>query len=98
MHLLGIMDSTDEEKSSRARATFVCRCAGGAVVFTNSTGYAVANANFTLPGFYNVSATFPGNTTTNPTLNPTAAFAGCAQRVASLRPIAWTASFNICEC
>ena len=40
------------------------------MVFTNTTGYAVANANFTLPGFYNVSATFPGNTTTTPTLKP----------------------------
>lgn len=53
------------------------------MVFTNATGYAVANANFSLPGFYNVSATFPGNTTTTPTLNAVAAFAGCARRLSA---------------
>ena len=58
------------------------------MVFTNATGYAVANANFTLPGFYNVSATFPGNTTTTPTLNAVAAYAGCAQWL--------SASFSSC--
>ena len=73
-------------KKYAAELMFACPRAGGAVVFTNATGYAVANANFTLPGFYNVSATFPGNTTTTPTLNAVAAYAGCAQWLSASFP------------
>ena len=65
---------TQVTRRSRALASG----AGGAVVATNATGYAVANANFTLPGFYNVSATFPGNTSTTPAYNSQIVYAGCA--------------------
>lgn len=47
-------------------------------MLTNATGFAVANANFTVPGFFNVSATYSGNTTNAPPLNSAAAYAGCA--------------------
>ena len=47
-------------------------------MLTNATGYAVANANFTVPGFFNVSATYNGNTTNTPPLNSAAAYAGRA--------------------
>ena len=47
-------------------------------MLTNATGFAVANANFTVPGFFNVSATYSGNTTNTPPLNGAAAYAGCA--------------------